>query len=59
MTEEKIDELIKKHLEFQGKTDDKWYLQSSVRNYLETGKVSGSFYESIIDIIKNYKISWE
>ena len=47
-----LDNLIEKYLGFQGKTNDKEWLQSSVKYYLESGSVSGSFYQSIKEIIK-------
>ena len=46
--------LVQKHLHFQGKTDDQWWLQASVKTYLENGKVSGSFYEAIKKIAVEY-----
>lgn len=47
---EKIDKSIEKHLHFQGGTDDKWFLRASIKHYLETGRVSGSFYDAIRSI---------
>lgn len=44
---ERVKEAIQKYLEFQGKTGDKGWLQASVKYYLESGKVTGSFYEAI------------
>lgn len=42
---------IEKHLHFHGKTNDKWWLQASVKHYLDSGSVSGSFFEAIEKIV--------
>lgn len=49
--------LIEKHLRFEGKTDDKWWLQASAKHYLESGKVSGSFYSAIQKIAEEYAVA--
>jgi hypothetical protein len=41
--EEKIYNKLRDKLSFQPKTDDKWWLQASVKYYLENGKISGTF----------------
>lgn len=41
------EEIIKKHLGFQGGTDDKWYLQASIKHYQEKGMPSGSLFTLI------------
>jgi FtsZ-binding cell division protein ZapB len=47
MSKTTIEDVLAKHLEFQGNTDDKWYLQSSIEHYLKTGKPSGSFFTAL------------
>lgn len=42
---------IEKHLNFIGGSNDKWYLQASVKSYLESGIVSGSFRDAIKSIV--------
>lgn len=55
-----LKELIEKHLGFQGKTDDKAWLQASAKHYLESGTVTGSFYSAIESIVKEVaKESWD
>lgn len=49
-----LSDIVKKHLGFHGKTDDKWWLQASIKHYLETGNVSGSLYQAIVEIIKDF-----
>lgn len=48
-------QIIYDHLFFQGNTDDKWYLQASIKHYLETGKPSGSFHEALTKAMEAYK----
>lgn len=43
-------ELIKKHLSF-GNGD---YFQASVESYLESGRVSGSFFMALKDMMEEY-----
>lgn len=52
-----MEDLIDKHLSFHGKTDDKWWLQASVKHYLETGKISGSFHQAIESIMNEHNTS--
>jgi hypothetical protein len=54
LVNEQLVDLIQKHLHFHGGTDDKWWLQSSIKNYLEHGKVSGSFYQALEKIAEEY-----
>ena len=48
--EELKTELIKKHLEF----DKGNFFDASVRNYSETGKVSGSFFMALKSMMDEY-----
>lgn len=48
---ESLDASIKKELGFQGKTNDRWDLQASVKYYLESGSVTGGLYEVIAKIV--------
>ena len=47
MTQTTIEDVLKKHISFQGKTDDKWWLQSSIKHFSETGFVTGSLHDAI------------
>lgn len=54
LVNEQLVDLIQKHLHFHGGTDDKWWLQASVKTYLEHGKISGSFYQALEKIAEEY-----
>lgn len=47
--------IIKKHLGFQGSTNDKWWLQASIDYYRKSGMPSGSLYEAIEKAMEAYK----
>jgi hypothetical protein len=48
-----LTESIQNHLHFHPGSD-KWWLQASVKNYLNGGYVSGSLYQAIEEIAKDY-----
>lgn len=48
---EEIQKAIEQHLHFQGGTNDKWWLQASIKHYLETGTITGSLNEAIRAVV--------
>jgi len=49
-----IKKLIKSNLSFQGGSNDKEWLQASVKHYINSGSISGSFYQAIKSAMTEY-----
>lgn len=51
-----VEEVLTRLTSFQAKTSDKWWLQESIRHYLEHGTISGSFRDAILKAMEEYAI---
>lgn len=49
-----VEEVLTRLTSFQAKTSDKWWLQESIRHYLEHGTISGSFRDAILKAMDEY-----
>lgn len=48
------EEIIIKQFGFQENTDDKWFLQASIKNYISSGNPSGSLLQAINEAMEAY-----